>query len=271
SLTGWLNAQRIATVRGGPWLSQTLHEMLPSQRLIGLRVHRGEIVGKAAWPAILTEQQHERILAGMAQAKLTRQRVPRRYLLSGLLRCGRCGHTLFSAARKTERRYLCLSGPDHGGCGRLAVVADPLEAHIAEAVLFRLDTPELAAALEGRTSGDEKLLRIGQDLADDRAMLDDLAASFGRREITTREWAAARQPIEARIHQAETFLARSTRNDALTGVVGQGKTLRAAWNTLNLTRQNAIVRAVLDHADVGPGTPGVHSFDPARVSPVWRL
>ena len=59
---------------------------------------------------------------------------------------------------------MCLSGPDHGGCGRLTVVADPLERFIADAVLYRLDTPELADALAGRSNADERTQELSRAL-----------------------------------------------------------------------------------------------------------
>jgi len=272
SLTTWLQKEGIRTVGGGPWLSGTLRQLLMSGRIAGLRRHRNQIIGKAAWEPIITDQQRDRILVRLEQRKLTRERTPRTYLLSGLLRCGRCANQLFSSRRlAARRRYVCLSGPDHGGCGRLTVVAEPLEALITEAVLYRLDTPELAAALEGRASADADTIRIGQHLAEDRAQLDELAGLYGSKGITAHEWTIARQPIEARIRHAEVALARTTRSDALSGLPGQGSTLRAAWSEMNLTRQSAIVKAVLDHAVIAPGTAGVHELDPNRVSPVWRL
>jgi len=81
----------------------------------------------------------------------------------------------------------------------------------------------------------------------------------------------ARSSIQARVDKTETALARLTRTDALTGLVGNGQALREAWSGLNLTRQHAIVRAVLDHAVIGAGTLGARELDPARVAPAWRL
>ena len=271
SLTTWLQDNGINTIDGGPWHTQTVRGLLASARIAGLREHRGQIVRRAVWQPIISEQQRDRILARLTENASTRRRTPRRYLLSGLLRCGKCGQTLFSSARQNTRRYVCLSGPDHGGCGRLTVVAQPVEELIAEAVLYRLDTPELAAALEGRTSQDAQTIATGQKLAEDRAQLETLANLFGTNQITSPEWLAARRPIEARIQQLERLLARATRTDALTGLPGQGAVLRSAWAGLNLTRQNAIVAAVLDHAVVSPGTPGARHLDPARILPRWRL
>jgi hypothetical protein len=82
---------------------------------------------------------------------------------------------------------------------------------------------------------------------------------------------AARRPIEDRIDQAQRKVARLGNSDALVGLVGNGGELRSRWAELNLTRQAAIVAAILDHAVIGPGSPGARKFDPSRVELVWRL
>ncbi|MGB8651061.1 MAG: recombinase family protein [Mycobacteriales bacterium] len=271
SLATWLDEQGVATVSGKPWRTPTLRALLASGRVAGLRDHQGQVIGKAVWEPIITEQTRARILSRMAEQKTSGRRSPRRYLLSGLLRCHRCGHTLYSAAREDVRRYVCSSGPDHGGCGGTFVVAGPVEDLIAQAVLFRLDTPELADALAGRAAADERTAALAQALAEDQQQLAELTALYAAKSITAREWMEARNPIQARISKAEQAIARATRSDALAGLVGNGEQLRAAWAGLNLTRQAAIVRAVLDHAVIGPGTRGAQSFDAARVQPVWRL
>lgn len=205
------------------------------------------------------------------RAEVQRPAQPRRYLLSGLLRCGKCQHTLYRAAREDVRRYVCSSGPDHGGCGGTFVVAAPVEDLITQAVLLRLDTPALADALAGRAAADERTAALAEALSEDREQLGELTALYAAKSITAREWMAARNPIQTRIERAEQAVARATRSDALAGLVGNGGQLRASWSGLNLTRQAAIVRAVLDHAVIGPGTPGIQHFDLNRVQPVWRL
>ncbi|MFL5493449.1 MAG: zinc ribbon domain-containing protein, partial [Gemmatimonadales bacterium] len=80
------------------------------------------------------------------------------------MRCGRCGNRLYSSAREATRRYVCSAGPDHGGCGRLSVIAAPVEDLIAKAVLYRLDTPDLARALAGRAAGDAEVAALAEQL-----------------------------------------------------------------------------------------------------------
>lgn len=271
SLAAWLDREGVRTVTGGPWRTSTLMAMLRSGRIAGLREHRGQVVGPAVWEPIITPAERDRVLARLAAGAVSGRRPPRRYLLSGLLRCGRCGNTLYSSARKTARRYVCLSGPDHGGCGRLTVVAPPLEELITAAVLYRLDTPDLADALAGRVAQDEAAAALSESVADDREQLDELARLYAQRAIGAREWLAARNPIEERIRQAEKRLSRATRSDALAGLVGNSAALRGQWSGLDLTRQAAIVAAVLDHVVIGPGISGARELDPDRADPVWRL
>jgi len=201
----------------------------------------------------------------------TGRRSPRRYLLSGVVRCGKCGQRLYSSARQTTRRYVCLSGPDHGGCGGITVVAAPLEQLVADAVLYRLDTPELADALEGRAAEESEAAVLSDSLAADRQQLDELAELYASRQISRREWMAARGPIDSRIATAQRRLGHLTGSSALASAVGNGQQLREHWSSLNLTRQAAIVAAVLDHVIIAPGNPRANTFDPARADLVWRL
>ncbi len=90
-------------------------------------------------------------------------------------------------------------------------------------------------------------------------------------KITFPEFLAARKPIEARIEAGQRKVSRLTQTSAIAGHVGEGAALRAAWADLPLTRQRAIVAAVLDRAVIRPAVRGRTRFDPDRVEPVWRL
>jgi site-specific DNA recombinase len=158
---------------------------------------------------------------------------------------------------------VCAKGPGFSGCGRIAVLADPLEQFLVEAVLFRLDSPELAAAMSGEP-GDPDAERWQAEIEQSRAQLDELAVMYGNGEIGVSEWRSARTPIEARATAAKKRLARLSRTSALDGHVGNGSGLRERWASLPLTRQSAIVAAVIDHVVIGPGRRGFNRFDPSR-------
>jgi hypothetical protein len=275
SLTEWMQEQGILSVAGKPWRTSTLRTMLINPRIAGLRAHNGVIVGPAKWPAIITPAQHEQLVAMFTRRTSTNRRTPRRYLLSGMLRCGKCGNKLFSAVRrdgKTERRrYVCSSSPDHGGCGKLTAVADPIEEWITEAVLIRLDTPAMADVIAGRASADERHAALQAEYEADKAQMRELAELWAAKAISSAEWKAAREPIEARIASTERQLAQLSGTTAIDGWVGNGDELRHSWGKLNLSRQAAIIAAVLDFATIAPGTPGARTLDPSRIIPSWRL
>jgi hypothetical protein len=166
-------------------------------------------------------------------------------------------------------RYVCASGPAFGGCGRLAINADPLDLFVVEAVLHRLDSPELVAALDGRADSPEGS-EWQEEIAAARAQLDELAVMWGSGEISRHEYLAARTPIEKRETLAKKRLAAINRTTALADHIGNATGLRERWAELTLTRQEQIVAAVLDHLVVAPGRRGYNKFDVSRLSPVWR-
>lgn len=261
----------VPTVTGTEWKTQTLRRLLRSGRVCGQREHQGEIVADGEWPGIISKSDTARIRALLDDPSRRTNRTARRYLLARLLRCELCGAVLVSRPRDDgRRRYICAKGVNFDGCGRLYIVADELEAHVVEAVLYRLDSPELTATING-SNVDPDADRLQAEIAAAAAQLDELAKVWAEQAITMPEWIAARQPIEDRMRGAKRRLAHLTNTAALDGHVGDASELRRRWQDLPLTRQRAIVAAVVDHLVVGPGRAGFNRFDLTRVKPVWRV
>ena len=178
-----------------------------SARISGQREHKGEIVADAEWPAIITPAETTRIRALLSDPDRRTNKVARRYLLARLLRCGHCGETL-------------VSRPKQGGVARLPVRQRPrllgLRPHLREgravgavrcrgrALPARL--ARAAAAMSGEP-GDPDAERWQAEIEQSRAQLEELAAMYGRREISLTEWRAARTPIERRVTDARKRLA----------------------------------------------------------------
>jgi Site-specific recombinases, DNA invertase Pin homologs len=270
--TDW-NARKIATVSGKPWSVQVLCRMLLGARLSGQRSYHDEIVAQGDWEAILTPAETTQLRAILTNPVRLTRRTVRRYLLSGgLLRCALCDAVLVARPRSDgTRRYICPKGPGLAGCGRIAVLSEPVEELVTEAVLYRLDTPELAASLDGIAADNAEAMAERDSLAADLAQLEQLATAYGERVVTFPEYLAARKPIATRIEVAKRRMSRLTQTTAIDGYVGQSGALREAWPTLPLTRQRAIVAAVLDRAVVRSAVRGGKRFDPDRIDPVWRV
>ena len=269
SLTTWLQDNNMPTSTGVAWKPTTLRRMLRSARISGQREHRGEILGGAEWRAIITPQQTTRIRAVLDDPTRRHRRSPRRYVLSGLLRCHKCqGRMLGRPTEQGKRRYVCTKGPAFTGCGRTFVDAEGVEDLISRAVLMRLDSAEMAAALAGKAIEGDAVWE--HEAATAQAELEELAELKGRRVISTAEWLTARAPVLARLEASRRNVVDDTSALTLRGVVGNGQALGREWAKLPLTRQRAIIATVLDHAIVGPGRRGYNRFDPSRITPVWH-
>jgi hypothetical protein len=197
-------------------------------------------------------------------------RAARRYLLTRLLRCHHCGTPLVARPRDDgSRRYVCASGPGFGGCGKTTVVADELEAFVVEAVLHRLDSADLPRALNGSTTDDGSEWQA--EIEQTQAKLDELTDLWTEGAISRREWLRARAPLEKRETLAKKRLAALNRTTALEPHLGDTAGLREQWTEMNLTRQQQIVAALIDHVVVGPARRGYNRFDSSRLTPVWRV
>jgi DNA invertase Pin-like site-specific DNA recombinase len=115
-----------------------LHRALKSPTYAGLRVHRGEIVGKGNWPALITELQHKQLLA-MARRKNGVVASPEpKHLLSGIAKCGKPGCDQGLRYRKNAHGtpiYSCIRG-------HVSRLAEPLEEYVSDWLFFYLRQAE---------------------------------------------------------------------------------------------------------------------------------
>jgi site-specific DNA recombinase len=254
----------VGTVRGAVWSPTTIKRLLCSGRISGQREHHGEIVGEAVWPAIITAAETTRLRAMLTNGDRSAGGTARSYLLSGLVYCGDCGRRMSTRpTAKGRHRYLCVR--DRGGCGHRGIDAAGTEDLVVEAVMIRLDTPALSAAVAKSTQQQDD---DGGELVELEGRLDQLAEMFASGEIGRREWLKARASLEDRLQAARARLARQSRTDALTGM--EGGVLREAWGQMTFDRRRAVIAAVLDRVTVGPAVKGRNRFDPERVDVVWR-
>lgn len=272
SIAADLNARGVVSAGGGRWSPQSLTRMLASGRISGQREHKGEIVAPAEWPAIITAEQTATIRALLSNPARRTNRAARRYLLHGLLSCSHCGERLVARPRSGgQRRYACAKGVGFSGCGKTYITAEAVERFVTEAVLHRLDSPQLQKAVERRQRKAPETERWWQEAEAATAQLDELGTAYGERLISMHEWMAAKKPIQERLTVARKQLAKATHTSALTAYVGNGAGLRADWDALDLSQQHAIVAAVLDTVVVGPvAVHGRNYFDESRLTPVWQ-
>jgi site-specific DNA recombinase len=279
------NARRISTVNGaGGWSAQVLRRLLISARISGRREYSYENgrrldIGKitsptAEWPSIISadDSDHLRHLLGGHR----RQGQVREYLLTGgIARCGRCGEPLEAhprsltqkdiAAGLTEGRkeMACIKRPGKKGCGRLGILAKPVEELVAMAIFKAVDEGALARALK---PGDDRF--AVQDLLEIQSRQNELADMFAAGEITAEAWKRATKGLRAREDGARRQIENQRRPRALDGLPDA---LAKAWPSLPLHRRRAIVEVLVEAVVIAPvGRSGGSRMDLDRVSIRWR-
>lgn len=239
-------ARGVATSSGRQWQVSSLRMMLGGPRIAGLRVHQGDIVGEAQWPAILERPVWEQLRARLGDPREHRVGRPPLSLLGGLLRCGVCGARMHAstATRKGRkvRRYMCPGAPN--GCGRISGRGEPFEAYLVEVAVAAIDSPKVRRRLGTRRSADTT--GAGVELADVDRRLAELADLFASGEIRRAEWMRARAGLVRRRDVARALLARAATDvQALNSWTSKGA-MRDVWPTLTVDEQRRIFTALFD-------------------------
>jgi len=249
----------------------TLRRVLLSALISGQREYRGEFTD-GTFPAIITPQESARlraILTDPARRKMAGN--SRSYLLSGFLRCGRCGERM--VARPTAhkvRRYICAKAPESPNCGGIARIAEPIEEMVREAVLIALDGVDLKEYMD-KPNGKHQEALLAAIRADEEALEELSRDYYAERTITRSEFFAARDALQGRLEANRAGLAKSNGHDLLAKIAGAGEELRRHWETRGLDWQRAVISAVVDHVVVEPAVKGRNRFDPSLVQIVWRF
>ena len=110
--------------------------------------------------------------------------------------------------------------------GWATISAVPVKTWLTEATLYRLDTPEVVATLEGRQETDAKHADAVASLEAAQRRLMDVAEMFAAGEITKAEYLAARPVAEAKAAEAARVLEALASKDTLGSLVGNGTILR---------------------------------------------
>jgi site-specific DNA recombinase len=255
------------------WTAPSVYSILRNPRIAGLRTYKGEIVADGQWPAILPRDEWE-ALQGRIRRTAKAGGVATS-LLAGIVKCGRCSNPMWSTWRTNRRgekvhRYACFNRPGTPGCGRLAVVGQPVDELVAETVIAALAGPKLAQARRrARGRGRATDRDAGKALVAAESKLEEFAVDRARGRIGRREWLAARDDLEREI--AEHRRALDVHTGPLAGLPGTQKALREAWDAGTVEWRRAVLGAVVDEVIVKPSQAPARTFDPARIKINWKV
>jgi site-specific DNA recombinase len=124
---------------------------------------REDWMAVASIPAIVTQEQFDRVQAKLAQNRqfASRNNTAQSYLLRGLVSCGVCGLACFGRCLRSQHRYYCCRGKlpalqshREGKCRSRYIPAEPMESLVWEDLCRLLTHPEaIGYALERAHGG----------------------------------------------------------------------------------------------------------------------
>ncbi|MCT9007133.1 recombinase family protein [Streptomyces rhizosphaerihabitans] len=259
-----LNERNERTALGREWNADSVRALLDSHHVAGIRVFRGEEVGRGQWPAIINEglwqEVHDRRTYRAPAVPSSQKENHRFYLLRGIVMCKRCGVRMAGSMGK----YLCgrSQRTDSKFCGR-SVSAPTLEAFVTDAAINLLERLDVTGSTEpaSLTAADQAAIEA------DEQELAELKDMWETGELKTREYRAMRKTVEDRVARIRRKLVVRPAVEVLEGLVGPNA--RRSWKALKereeYERMNAVLRFLFGAVIIDASSTRGRSFDFGRV------
>ncbi|GGX92981.1 recombinase family protein [Streptomyces anandii] len=260
-----------------------LEHILTSPRLVGYRTYHGEILYQddgqpvmGEWEPINTLEEWEAVRTAITERKQKQKQFgksyARKYLLSGIARCGLCKTKIRGQINQRWQpgskaaRYTYQCSVVNGGCGKVGRVGDPVDRMIAQLVLEEQRTRAAVKGtpLDQRWPREDQLEQINQDVA-------QLVEAERSKQITV---ATLLQLLPAKERERDELrLERARFYKELKQAEAKGDTTNLTVDeflTLPVERQQEIVLHSLTAVIIHPAGRGRRKFDPSLIEPVWR-
>jgi DNA invertase Pin-like site-specific DNA recombinase len=294
-LDGWglitiandLTARGVRGKNGGRLSPRGIKGMVTSPSVAGHRVHRGRIVRRGCFPAVLDESTWQAVCARLSQPRRVRRTDgqpdieinekffgksgARKYLMTGgYVICAVCRAPLTGSTRKmgnSDVPYLECHR-QLGGRGCVGIKMEPVDKYVLNELWAELDKPEFLEQLniDGYAARRDE---IGVKLTALQARRRQLAERWGAGDMLDVEWQAARQSITT----TENVL-----NDELAAMpppaIGMDiGTAQQAWPDMTLEEQREFLGLFISHVTIAKGWRGKKSDDgvnTARIDIEWK-
>jgi site-specific DNA recombinase len=260
------NAEGALTARGNRWDHRAVRQLLRGPRLAGWKVHRGQVVKdsagrpvKGVWKPIISATDYERLQVALAgrHGRSTGRRGARRYLLSGVARCGVCGSRMYAAPTKQGHAYQCRGeggSPPH----TMSITGVGADETVSEVVVARLrQVGDLDVPPVDDFAGADRLTAIPKKISELMAAYNDdrLSAAIVFPQIEALEAEVATLGAARQKHIVATT--RPSHIDVET------------FDSSDIDRRRAIIEELLEAVVVAPSHKGAR-WDPDRITYVWR-
>lgn len=272
------NERNIPTVRNaGGWSRITVSRTLTNPRVAGYISHRGELLGRGSFEAILTRDQQEQmksIFTDRRRGNVTTF-TERKHVLAGFLVCGRCGgpmkvNGLLDADGGYRQDSFVICSATQYGCGRVKRNLRQLQQYLDGAVRGHIEAATPVGDGGVPEAMGEQAEKLQAQLDEVTADIADLQAAFKAHDIRFKDYNAALSALR----DLEEETARELRILETDVQVDPDLDLLAAWEDGTVPRRRAVLGQVIDHVKLHPigkvGPVRARQMIPESTEVVWR-
>lgn len=264
-----LNRRGILSAKGKQWRGTNLMKLVVSPTYVSRRIFNGADVGPAEWPPILTDAEHQLLVAMTTSPDRDKYRKDTRvrHLGVGIFRCGVCKTKLGIVHDRRKRpevqtSYVC--GESYCVTRQIAGVDKLIEAAITQ----RLAMPDIVEFLAGFGNDDDAQVAAA-DVIRLRNELNDLYDAVTADPPRLSQAALVR--MEPRFLEQIAVAERRARPRALPRVVFDiaGPNAGLKWKALPIEQKRVVLAALLD-VEILPAGRGQWRFNPDHIKATWR-
>lgn len=282
SLVREWNAAGLPTSQGGRWTPTELGRVLRRPRNAGLMEYQGEITGPASWPAAVDETTWRAAMVKLNNPERKTTPGPaRKWMLSGLARCGECGiYLICTRGRGGRLVYRCRDGQADGGGGHVARDVATLDGFVSRLVVARLSRPDAAGLLAVDHAGE--LDGLEREAVAVRLLMKEANELRVDGVITKAEFLDGRRTHQERLKGIEQRIAVLGQSDVLAPLVVRFRDqapdeCAVIWDEQPLDIRRAVIDALMvvwvraaPKGRPAGWRPGQSYFDPDFVEIRWR-
>jgi site-specific DNA recombinase len=246
------------------WRPQPLRVTISSPSYAGLRTHQGEVIGPGTWEAMISREEHERLVATLRDpARRTTHRGPEPvHLLTGIAKCGVCEGAMrfFGPKSLKTPTYLC----ETASCVRRR--ADLVDLLVTETLIKRMEKPDAIKLFAKRDDTETKKALDKADLL--KARLQSYIDKAITGEISDASFARIEAGLLPQIEAAEAKARAVTMHPLVTKLAGPDAGQK--WARFTMVERRTIVRALLEVKILRAVKGNTRRFDPLDVDISWR-
>lgn len=250
------------------WTGAAVKSMLMTASYAGLRQHRGEIIGPAAWPALVEPDLWNETKA-MLTAPHRRREAPWKptHLLTGIVECGMPGCPgRMRVTRNSAKRADGLGHYNVYQCGvrpHVSISMRYLDAIVTEHIVERMSRQDFIESLRGvddaATIERREIVARIEDLEKYLDRVRDRAIA----ELNDELLFDTERRVAPQIRELRQQLERITRASPGTLALARQEDVRSAWDGLAIEERREVIRSLVNVTVLPATRLGVRGAEPA--------